>query len=156
MAHRHTFAGVVTPFASDGTPSPATAYEFRAYEDLPQTLTATATYRAATKTLTVIGALRAAGAPRAAINVHVWAGRTSIPGLNDKDVGFAVTKTNGSYVFTKRLARAPAYAYAYVNHYWGTGCAGVSTAPSGCISSTTDGRGSTMIKVQIIPAPKKR
>jgi hypothetical protein len=155
-AGRYVFTGLVTPFAADGTPSPATAYEFRAYEDLPQTLTASATYRVATKTFTVTGVLRAVGAPRTGINVHVWAGQTSVPRLGDKDAGLAVTKTNGSYVFTKRLARAPAYSFTYVNHYWGAGCAGVSSAPSGCVSYTIDGRDSNLAKVRIIPAPKRR
>ena len=151
-AGRYVFSALVTPFASDGTASTAAAFELHAVEDLPQTLSAVARYNQSTKAFTVRGTLRANGAARAGINVHVYAGRTHDP----KEVGVAVTQSNGSYVFTKRLATAPTYAVGSVNHYWRVGCVGASTAPAGCASQTIDGTSSPLIKVPVIRAPKKK
>ena len=136
---KYLFDVVVTPFASDGTGDASSAYELRGWEYLPQLLSATTTFDPATKTLTVTGTLGADGKPRAGINVHIWAGASSDVDTM-KEIGVAVTKGNGSYVFTRRFATPPKWEISYVHHYQYETCAGRSFAPGGCASYTIDGR----------------
>ncbi len=137
-AGNYLFDAVVTPFAADGTPNTATAYEFQGYEDLPQVLTAHPTYDPATKTFVVSGVSRINGKPRVGVNVHIWVGRTSITATM-KDIGVAVTGSNGSYSFKKKLTAAPKWMLGEVDHYYRIICTGKSQ-PGGCVSWTTDGR----------------
>ena len=90
---------------------------------------------------------------RAGINVHVYAGRTSLP----KEVGVALTQSNGSYFFAKRLATVPTLMFSEVNHYFRVGCVGTFTAPAGCASQTWDGITTFLTKVRTVtPSTKKR
>lgn len=135
-AGNYLFDAVVTPFAADETPSPATAYEVQGYEDLPQVLTAHATYDPAKKTFAVSGVSRINGKPRVGVNVNIWVGQTP---TNMKDIGVAVTGSSGSYTFKKKLTAAPKWMLGVVDHYYHVICAG-TTQPGGCVSWTTDGR----------------
>ncbi len=156
---RYVFNAVVTPYGADGLPNPTAGYEIRGYDDLPQTLTATAKYATATKIFTVTGTLQAKGAPRGAINVHIYVGQTSNP-LTMHEAGYAVTDSAGRYTYTTRLATAPRYATGFVNHYWGPDCTGSTTPPAGtagCVSHTINGVGTAIGAVQTIkPKPKPK
>jgi hypothetical protein len=140
----YRWSAIVTPTSAAGTPDPGTAFEMRADEPLPETLDSTASYDKKSRTLTIKGTLRGAGAPRVGIRVHLLAGAT--PNADKmKEIGIAQTSKSGAYVFTKRLA-PPRYVYAYVYAYRAAGCDQGSTAPAGCVSESTDGAGSGALR----------
>lgn len=137
-AGKYLFDAVVTPFAADGTPSTATAYELQGYEDLPQILTAKPTYNPRTKIFTVTGVSSLNGTPRSGVEIGIWVGQTQ-DGLNMKQIGSALTSLSGSYSFRKKLDVAPKYMIGELNHYYHVICSG-SSQPGGCVSWTVDGR----------------
>jgi hypothetical protein len=142
-AGSYLFDATVTPFAADGTANTEAAYELRAYQRLPQRLTAVAVYRRRTKTLSVSGTLVADGKARVGVNVHVYAGQT---GEVSKQIGVAVTGRGGTYHLQKRTAVAPKFLLSQVNPYIYE-CAGTSAAPAGCVSSTIEGTDSNLVRV---------
>ena len=150
---KYLFDAVVTPFAADGTPSTATAYELQGYEDLPQILTAKPAYDPRTKVFTVTGVSSLNGVPRSGVEIDIWVGQTS-DGLTMKQVGSAITGLNGSYSFKKKLTLAPKYMIGELGHYFHVICSG-STEPGGCVSWTVDGR-DTYITAVATTRHKKR
>jgi hypothetical protein len=142
----YRFSAIVTPVGTDGMPDPTTRYELRGFQPLPETATPTAVYDPATKTLTVTGKLVAAGHGRVGINVHIYAG-ASTDYEKLVEVGHAATTAGGAYTVTRRLAKAPLYVYAYVEHYRYAICSGASSAPAGCASQSTDGLATDNVKV---------
>jgi hypothetical protein len=141
----YLFDAVVTPFAADGTPSTATAYEFQGYEDLPQILTAKPTYDPRTKAFAVSGVSELKGTPRVGVKVKVWVGQRS-DGSAMKQIGTTVTGLDGSYSFKKKLGLAPRYMVGEIDHYYHVICSG-TTQPGGCVSWTVDGRDTYITKV---------
>ena len=154
------FGAIVTPPAAGGGPDRTKAYELRADEPLPQTLTAEAKFDVTTKALTITGASRAAGHARSNINVHVYGGE-STDGSRMKELGVAVTSGNGGYLFTKKIvAVAPKYVYAFVRHYTSRNCDLPAASPGGCAAESTDGTASYTAKVasnapQVVPVIPK-
>jgi hypothetical protein len=142
-AGSYLFDATVTPFAADGTANTAAAYELRAYQLLPQRLTAVAVYERRTRTLSVSGTLVADGKARTGVNVHVYAGQT---GEVSRQVGVAVTGHGGAYHLRKRLAVAPKFLLSQVDPYVYE-CAGTSAAPAGCASKTVEGTDSPLVRV---------
>ena len=142
----YRFSAIVTPAGADGTPDPTRRYELRGFQPLPETATPTASYDPARKLLTVTGMLVAAGRGRVGINVHIYAG-SSTDYEKLIEVGYAATTAGGAYSFTRKLSKAPLFAYAYVEHYRYAICSGASSAPAGCASQSTDGLATNTVKV---------
>ena len=61
---------------------------------------------------------------------------------------------DGSYVLTKRLSGIR-YLWSWVDYYVGSDCTNPPTAPAGCISESTHGTSSYLVKV-VAAAPKTR
>ena len=139
----------VTPFADDGTPDTSSAYELRAYEDLPSSLTAHAVYHTATKTFTVTGVLKIGGAARARVDVEIFVSSTLYGAVSQ--VGTVVSGAGGRYQFTKRLASPPKSMYTDAVPGSYSVCSGSSTAPAGCASYSLDGVGSPWVLVNATP-----
>jgi hypothetical protein len=134
----YRFSAMVFPLGPDGKPDPTTRYELRGTQPIPEDARPTAVYNPATKTLTVVGTLLAAGKPRVGINVHIYGGQTT-DYTTQKELGFTTTGHGGIFTFTRKLAQAPKWVYAYVYHYRYPICSGPSSAPAGCASQSTDG-----------------
>ena len=147
---RYLFDAVVTPFAAAGAPvAEAPAYELRAYEALPQLLSATPSYDLATKELTVSGRLLADGRPREALDVDIYEA-VNPNGADWKELGTAVTGQDGSYAFSTALASfGRGYVYTAVADSNTPTCPGASAQPAGCASISTDGGTSAIAKVAV-------
>jgi hypothetical protein len=160
------FDGVITPYqtttsttATDGTTTPDEAtsatnappsYELRAYEVLPQLLTATPTYSQTNQQLTVTGKFQVDGKARKYTWVHVYAGNDKA--LSWVDLGTAVTRQDGSYTFTTRLPKLQySYLYTKVTGSSQATCPGTSSQPAGCASTSSDGRSSLLAKIAVRP-----
>jgi hypothetical protein len=143
---QYLFSAALTPFAVDGHAIDSAEYELRAYEALPQILTATPSYDAATKTFTVSGLLVANKNPRPRINVHIYVGQTN-NGQQLKELAMTPTQNSGEYTFSTKLALAPRYVLSLVNPYRYRGCAEPPRAPAGCLSHSIDGATSPVIAV---------
>jgi len=144
----YLFDGVVTPFASDGTTAnTAGDYELRAYESMPQLLTASPTYDSKTKTFSVTGTLTANGRARGLVDIRVY----GAPTANDSNfalLGSTTTSSTGSYSFSKRIATLKdTYVYTLVSDSFSATCPGTSSQPAGCASISYDGRSSLLAKV---------
>ena len=96
---------IVTPWGANGKPDPATRYELRGTQPIPEDAMPTAVYDPATKTLTVTGRSSRRARPRVGINVHIFGGATS-DYEKQKELGYATTKAGGAYRFTRRLGDA--------------------------------------------------
>jgi hypothetical protein len=145
----YRWSALVTPFGAAGTADPTLAFELRGDEPLPETLGAKPVYDMKRKTLTITGTLLAAHKPRAGIRVHLLGGRTAKTSTM-KELGVAVTASDGSYTFVhRRLATTPRFVYAHVNFYASPHCDQASIAPAGCASESTDGTDSSTAKVVV-------
>jgi hypothetical protein len=136
---KYLFDATVTPFASDGSASPPTAYEVRAYETLPQDLTAAPTYDPRTKMLSVSGKLTVQGKGAAGKQIEIDGGPTT---KLFKKVGVATTLAGGVYLFKKRFATMPRFVYSQIEAESYGVCSGSSAAPGGCASYSLGGTGS--------------
>jgi hypothetical protein len=145
----YLFDGVVTPFqAADSSTAPS-SYELRAYEVLPQLLTATTNYAQQAQLLTVTGKLQADGRARKNTWIHVYAANSD-QALNWADLGTAVTGSDGSYSFTTRLTKLRYhFVYTSVDPSGGATCPGTSAQPAGCASTSSDGRSSLIAKIAV-------
>jgi hypothetical protein len=143
---KYLFDAVVTPFAPDGTADASGAYELRAYEDLPASLTATATYSRSARTLTVRGTLKVAGKTPGGASIKVRA-LSSINAATSTLLGQTLTNARGGYVFNKRLAAPPKYLFSETTPTGYAACSGTSPQPAGCASYSVDGTGSSGVKV---------
>lgn len=144
----YRFSAMVTPWGANGKPDPTTRYELRGTQPLPEDALPKPVYDPATKTLTVTGTLLAAGRPRVGINVHIFGGQTS-DYAKQKELGYTTTRSGGAYTFSRRLGLPPKWVYAYVYHYRYPICAGASSAPAGCASSSTDGVATDEVRVRV-------
>jgi hypothetical protein len=160
----YLFDGVVTPFAAatpvstttppaepdtSAPPTQAPPYELRAYEALPQQLTATARYDTATKALVISGNLEADGRARENVEVQVF-GASTPDAVKWANLGLTTTGNGGSYSLNKRLnsLRYP-YVYSYAPDSNSAICSSRSAEPAGCASTSTDGRASSAVKVAV-------
>ena len=142
----------VTPLAPDQhSPLPAKAYELRALVPVPHRLTLHARYQAPTRSALLTGRLTADGKPRAGVKIYFdILQRTVTPtGVRYHDTIAGPTKTNtaGRYTFRSRLTRS-AGIQAIVPDTTSR-CDGPSTAPAGCVSSTTSAGRSTTITLAV-------
>ena len=144
----YRFSAMVVPLGANGKPDPKTRYELRGTQPIPEDAKPKAVYNPATKTLTVVGTLMAAGKPRVGINVHVYGGQSTDYSAQ-KEIGHATTGRGGVYTFTRRLGLAPKWVYAYIYHYRYPICSGPSSAPAGCASQSTDGVATDEVAVKI-------
>ena len=144
----YMFDGTVTPFASaSSAANPASAYEFRAYEVLPQELGIAPTYNPDTRTLAVAGLLSADTLPHPASRVELY-GAASSDAIQWHDLGGTVTNKDGSFQFTKKQSRLEyPYVYAEVGGTNSPACPGSSAAPGGCASESFDWRTSAAVMV---------
>ncbi len=143
----YLFDGVVTPFSDTDAATTPSSYEIRAYETLPQVLTATPNYDPATKTLTVTGKAVADNRLVKGASVELYAAN-SADAINWKDLGSAVTGADGSYSFSTKL-NSLHYTYLYANIEGGNqpACPGTSSQPAGCASTSADGGSSVLEKI---------
>ncbi len=146
---KYLFDATVTPFAADGTPSTGTAYEMRAYEVLPESLTATATFHRSTHTLNVTGTMRVQGKPRRGATVDVLGAQNA--NSFGKQVGSSTTRANGTYSLARRVAQPPPFVWTQVQATAYQACNGTSPAPGGCASYSIDGAESPSVSVTIAP-----
>jgi hypothetical protein len=144
----YRFSALVYPIGADGKPNPKTRYEMRGTQPIPEDAKPKAVYNPATKTLTVVGTLMAAGKPRVGINVHIYGGQSTSYSAQ-KEIGYATTGRGGIYTFTRKLSLAPRWIYAYIFHYRYPICSGPSSAPAGCASQSTDGVATDEVPVKI-------
>jgi hypothetical protein len=145
----YLFDGVVTPYAAGDSSTGSPSYELRAYQVLPQLLTATPNYSQKSQMLTVTGKLEADGRARKNTWIHVYAA-VSDQALKWADLGTAVTARDGSYSFTTRLTKLHyGYVYTNVDASGGATCPGTSIQPGGCASTSSDGRSSLIAKIAV-------
>jgi hypothetical protein len=140
----YVFDAIVTAFGAGGAASPTTAYELRSHAYFPYIVTASASYNPATRLLTVSGKVSVLGKPKAGMTVDVSAGAST---QSDPTVGSATTAAGGKYVFKKRLAKPPRYAYTDTRALQYP-CLGSSPAPAGCRSAVMDNSGSDAARVR--------
>lgn len=140
---------IVTPFADDGTPDASSAYELRAYEDLPSSLSAHAVYHTATREFTVSGALKIGGGGKARVDVEIFVS-SSLYGTAQQ-IGTVLSGAGGKYTFTRRLASPPKSMYTDAVPGSFSVCSGTSSAPAGCASYSLDGVGSPWVLVTVTP-----
>jgi hypothetical protein len=128
-------------FSALVAPSTGPEYELRAFTELPMRLTTKATYSTETKTLTVSGKLLAQNKPAAGRGVWVLGDRAAL--------GIAVTRSDGTYVLTKKTTEPPPAVDTYVYNVYGAGCHGKSSAPGGCKSESLNNIQNNGIKVAV-------
>jgi hypothetical protein len=147
----YLFDGVVTPSSDADSASQPLAYELRAYQPLPQILTAAPTFDSSTKTLTVTGKLQANGRARGSVYVEIH-GAMNPDAVTWANLGLATTLANGSYTLTRKFgAFKYSYVYASVDDQNAPTCPGRSAQPQGCASISTDGRDSAVSKITTLP-----
>jgi len=144
-AGRYLFDATVTPFGPDGSVNTSAAYEMRAYEVLPQVLTAKVSYDARTRLFTASGKYTSEGKPTAGKHIEIDVGTTP---RSFAKVGDVVTTAGGAYLFHKRLSGAPRYAYSQLEANSYEVCSGASPAPAGCASYSIGGTASAAIAVR--------
>lgn len=148
----YLWRAIVTPLAPDQhTPLPAKAYELRALAPVPHTLTLHARYQPSTRSALLTGRLTADGKPRSGVKIYFdILQRTVTPKgvrYHDTTAGPAKTNTAGRYSFRSRLTHS-AGLQAIVPDTTGR-CDGPSTAPAGCVSTTTSASRSTTITLAV-------
>lgn len=129
----------VTPAAPDRiTPLPGESFELRSLVPVPQTLTLRGRYSAATRRVTLRGALREMGKPVRGVRVRiVKLVRTVTPGgilYDDVLLGVARTDATGAYALSARLSRTAGFI-ASTEPRVGR-CADRGATPGGCRSQT--------------------
>jgi hypothetical protein len=143
----YLFDAVVTRFGAEGAPDPASAYELRGYQPLPQRLTVVPSYAKGTKLLTVTGKLDADGKPRKGLSVRFYAATTQ-SAANWTNVGSTLTRRDGGFTFTRKFSSLRyAYVYAVAEDLNSPTCPGASAQPAGCASTSTDGRSSAAVRI---------
>lgn len=147
LAGKYLFDATATPLGADGSPSTLSDFEMRAYEDLPSSLSVSASYRRATKTLTVTGQLRTSGGPHSGTNVQLWATQTAAA-TNVKLLGAGRSGANGRYTITRKLAVAPRYVFTETQSLAYPVCSGASPEPGGCASYSVDAVASILVPVE--------
>lgn len=148
-AGTYVWDALATPFDAAGAPDPARAYELRANEPLPQTLTIHPTYSSKAHVMTVGGRLTANGSPRGGIVIHVFGGPN---GSTQNEIGSATTTRTGSWIFHRKTSKPPVVASAGVQ-FSVAPCQGTPTAPGGCMNESTDG---TFSEIVLVPQPKAK
>jgi hypothetical protein len=148
----YVWDALVTPYDATGAVAPASAYELRGEEPLPQTLTIKPTYNVAKKLLTIRGLSSAGTRTRTDVAVHILGG----PRGFEKELGIADV-VNGSYVLRLHTAKPPARFTASL-YFYTRGCDPVpaSTAPGGCLNESTDGAISATVKLTVVKPAKKK
>ena len=121
---------------------------------VPHLLTLHARYESSTKTALLTGRLTANGKPRSGVKIYFdILQRTVTPtGVRFHDAVAGPVKTNaaGRYSFRSRLSHT-AGLQAFVEDTTNR-CAGASTAPAGCLSTTTSSSRSATITLAV-PRP---
>jgi hypothetical protein len=157
----YVWDALLTPYDAAGAPSPRSAYELRADARLPEGLTIAATYAQRTHKLVVQGKLQAADltsinvmTPRSHVEVQILA----LVSGNVVPLGTATTGQYGGYTFAKKLAKAPAHLFGFVDVYFWVPCyaPAASTAPAGCPGQTESATTSATIRPVIKKAPVKK
>lgn len=129
------WSALVGPPGSSLEADESRAFELRALEPLPYTVTLRARHIPAKKTVVLRGRVVAAGKPVPQAEVVFGVVRKSLPeGSGVPFVGPALTSVDGKFIFRHRIAETT----LYLTHVWPVlrGCSAASTAPAGCVSET--------------------
>jgi hypothetical protein len=148
----YTWSAVVTPAAPDHRSlSPERAYELRALIPVPHTVTLRGLYDAKHRQVLLRGRVTAAGKPRGRVRVAFtgFIRKVTSHGIDYDDffAGSTMTNAAGSFRFRRRIIRTTGF-YAVVQDVTGP-CHGTTTAPDGCLSTTTAGAAGEPITVSV-------
>ena len=136
----YVLSAVVFPFGAAGGPDASQAYEMRAVEALPLTMTAKAAYSTSMGTLTISGKVMIEHKPWSGTAVQILAEYPPPTPPPSTELGAAVIHRDGTYVLTTKTSTVPAKVGTYIQSLDEPRCGRAPPiAPKGCRSESLDG-----------------
>jgi hypothetical protein len=140
----------VTPLGPVGA-APEDTFELRSTVPVPHRLTLRGRYEPKTRTALLRGRILGSGKPRRGVKVRLLL-FSGPPRFNLQRLGSARTNASGSFAFRRPLAKTGIF-FAFADTSVGR-CAGPSTAPAGCVTSTIPSPGSASTTV-VVPGKRR-